>query len=405
MKILTFKNEQDFLNKSIPLPSSKSESNRALIIQALCKEKINLSNLSEAEDTQIMQVLLQSQDNLLNVGAAGTVMRFLTAYCAIKGDKTYILKGTSRMHERPIGELVEALKSLGAKINYLEKQGFPPLEIIPSTINKNTVSIRGDISSQYISALMLIAPMLENGLDIYLNTPLTSALYCKMTAEMMQHFGAKVSISENHIAIAAEKYKGGAWRIESDWSAASYWFMAAAIYPKKCALYLEGLYENSLQPDSICTSIFANLGVKSTFDEHGLLLEKIENFQLPQIFVYDCSNCPDIAQTIACTCAALGIGASLSGLKTLKIKETDRIEALCRELAKFGIKTIATNDSLSILQGIFTKPTLPIETYKDHRMAMAFAPWVLKVGEISLVDENVVNKSYPNFWQAMDLLL
>lgn len=405
MKTLIFKNEQDFLNKSIDLPTSKSESNRALIIQALSKENILLQALSKAEDTQIMKNLLQSTSHILNVGAAGTVMRFLTAYCVVKADKTYILQGSERMHQRPIEELVAALNSLGAHIEYLENQGFPPLKIKPSQINKHKVSIRGDISSQYISALMLIAPLLEKGLEIQLNTPLTSALYCQMTQQMMQHFKAQVSINEHTICIAPMPYKAAAWRVESDWSAASYWFMFMALYNKNCKLYLKGLKADSLQPDSICTVIFQHFGVKSSFDEQGLILEKIDNFKLPNIFEYDCSNCPDIAQTIACTCAALGIECHLSGLKTLKIKETDRIVALANELAKFNIKTLATNNSLSILKGNMVATHLPIHTYKDHRMAMAFAPLVLKVKKLIIEDEMVVSKSYPNFWQELEALL
>ena len=405
MKILNFKTIVPSLKKDIPLPSSKSESNRALIIQALSQEKIILENLSIAEDTVIMQKALQSTSHLLDIGAAGTAMRFLTAYCAIKADKSYVLYGTERMHERPIGALVQALQSLGAQIEYKEKIGFPPLQINPAFLNAQYVSIRGDISSQYISALMLIAPLLSNGLEIRLTSALTSALYCQMTKEIMEHFGAKVHMQYDKIIIAPQNYKGGFFAIEGDWSAASYWFMIVALYPESCSLFLPNLKIKSLQPDSICTQLFEHFGVKSTFIKEGLILEKIPNFKLPESFEYDFSNCPDIAQTIACTCAALGINALLTGLKTLKIKETDRLIALCQELGKFGIDCIHTHETLYVKKGILKQPTQAIATYKDHRMAMAFAPMVLKTGYLEIEDESVVQKSYPNFWEALALVL
>jgi 3-phosphoshikimate 1-carboxyvinyltransferase len=388
------------IDAQICLPRSKSESNRALLLQKLA-QNIDVLQLSDADDSQIMQNLLtlSATSGELNVGAAGTVMRFMTAFCALQAGKTYRLFGTNRMHERPISPLVDALLSLGADIEYTEKIGFPPLLINGKMLRGGEVQIAGNMSSQYISALMMIAPCLADGLIIQLSTPLISASYAEMTAQMMRHFGAVVSISDNQISVASGGYDDGVWSVESDWSAASYWYAVLAFAPAPARIRLDGLKADSLQPDAACVDIFRQFGVVTTFDDLGATIQKLPDWTMPDYFQHDFSRCPDIAQTLAVVCAGLGIAAELRGLQTLRIKETDRIAALSAELQKLHSSTQAGADYLHIFAGKIEQTNDIICTYHDHRMAMAFAPLALVVGNISIQNPDVVGKSFPHFWR------
>lgn len=403
MLSLSFGDKPKNLIATISLPSSKSQSNRLLIIDALCKKKTNLENLSQARDTQTMIRLLESQNSVLDVLDAGTTMRFLTAYCCLKRKKI-TLTGSERMKERPIHILVEALRDLGAKIDYLEEKGFPPIFIKKFTQKEQKITIRGDISSQYISALLLIAPSLPWGLKVELIGTVNSKPYIEMTLALMEEFGIQHEWKQrntNLISIPPQKYQAKKYQIESDWSAASYWYALVALSDES-EIYLKGLKEKSLQGDNIIAEIMQDFGVKSTFDSEGVLLQKKP--ATISFFDYDFSNCPDIAQTLAVLCAAKGIQAHLRGLQSLKIKETDRLLALQTELQKFGAVLHIKNDSELLIEAkILTESKLAIQTYEDHRMAMAFAPLFLHFN-IKIKNPTVVVKSYPNFWQDLELI-
>ncbi|MGB0525206.1 MAG: 3-phosphoshikimate 1-carboxyvinyltransferase [Flammeovirgaceae bacterium] len=384
------------VNAVINLPSSKSESNRALIIQALAGNQIQLANLSSARDTQTMIRLLKAEDELLDVLDAGTTMRFLTAYCTASNRKT-ILTGTARMKQRPIGILVDALRSLGGKITYEENEGYPPVKIHGFEQKANTVSIRGDVSSQYISALLMIAPTLKKGLFLKLTGDVGSKPYIEMTLNLMAHFGVQHHWEDNSIHINPTPYSGGSYRIESDWSGASYWYSIAAL-AETATIQLNGLRENSWQGDSALIPIMNQLGVKTEFNETGLQLSK-QAYQ--STFEYDFTNCPDLAQTIAVICAAKGIEAKLTGLKSLRIKETDRIAAIQTELAKFDVPVeVLGDDAIIVPPSTLQFRAQVIDTYEDHRMAMAFAPLAL-LGKIHIHEPSVVAKSYPSYWDDL----
>lgn len=392
------------ISGKIDLTASKSESNRALIIQALCEEDFEIKNLAEAKDTKTLSNLLDkiesnnSPDTLtLDVGPAGTTFRFLTAFLAVKNGN-YVLTGSERMLERPCGILVDALQSLGADIKYLGKEGYPPLQISGKELDKNEVNIKGNVSSQFISALMLIAPHLKNGLNINFTSELVSKPYLTMTSSMMQYFGANINWLEKGISIASENYKAKNFTVEADWSAASYWYEIACL-STKANIELTGLKEESLQADSACVEIFEKLGVKTKFNKTGIVLSKEEN--KTSFFKYDFEECPDIAQTLAVTLAAKNIESKLYGLQTLKIKETDRIIALKNELKKLDCSSNDTEDTLYINTDFKDELIGQIATYHDHRMAMAFAPLALVCSSILIEDENVVDKSYPRFWDDL----
>lgn len=402
-KVHLYKNSQVF-DVKIQLASSKSESNRALIINALSGFKGDLQNLSSARDTQTMIRLLKSEEPIADVIDAGTTMRFLTAYfTATNQNKT--MTGTPRMCERPIGILVEALKTIGAEIDYLQKDGYPPLQIHGLTEQKNNeVTIRGDVSSQYISALTMIAPTLPHGLTIHLTGELGSIPYIKMTLAQMQAFGVKSEVNWDNkiIGIAPQSYNPTSYKIESDWSGASYWYSIVALSAfEDTKVELLGLKENSLQGDSAIVEIMAQLGVKSTFTEEGVLLTKIP---AQQSLSWDFTNCPDLAQTVAVTCVAKGIEATFTGIESLKIKETDRILALQNELAKFGgsLTEVVVNTEYKVSGSGFTfgSEDITIATYDDHRMAMAFAPLAM-LADLTIEEPHVVVKSYPSFWDDL----
>jgi 3-phosphoshikimate 1-carboxyvinyltransferase len=346
-----------------------------------------------------MQQLLASEAEVLDVGAAGTAMRFLTAYYALQPGYR-ILTGTARMKQRPIAPLVEALRQLGADIEYLEQEGFPPLGIRGQALDGGQVRIRGDLSSQYISALMMIGPTLAKGLEIELTSPLVSSSYVEMTQRMMAHFGVMVEREEGLIRIAPQTYRGGLWEVEADYSSASYWFSLLALAPRPQKLHLQGLKADSLQGDRVILDIFEPLGIRHRFVEGGLDLWS-EAVALPKVLHWDCSSCPDLAQTIAATCAGLGIGADLQGLQTLNLKESHRIEALASELGKLGLSMERGQDWLRFEGQKLQATEAVLQTHEDHRMALCLAPLCLVLGRLWLDEVQVVEKSYPQFWEQL----
>lgn len=388
---------------TIPLASSKSESNRALIINALAGFRGEVENLASARDTQTMIRLLKSTDETADVLDAGTTMRFLTAYFAATGQQK-ILTGTPRMCERPIGLLVEALRTLGADISYLNNDGYPPLRINGFTsTGANCISIRGDVSSQYISALLMIAPTLPTGLTIELMGDVGSRPYIEMTIEQMRHFGAEVTTdwTAQTLTVAPKPYTPTTFKVESDWSGASYWYSVVALAEEGSELELLGLKAHSLQGDSAIAQIMRPLGVESTFSERGVRLTKIP---AQESLTWDYTGCPDLAQTVAVCAAMKGIPHTMTGIESLKIKETDRVVALQTELKKIGAELIEveTNSRYEVRQLPFRSvgppSSLPsIHTYDDHRMAMAFAPVAMR-REVIIEEPGVVAKSYPSFW-------
>ncbi|EFK57763.1 3-phosphoshikimate 1-carboxyvinyltransferase [Sphingobacterium spiritivorum] len=390
---------------TVQLTGSKSESNRALIIQALSKGNVHIENLSNADDTVIMQRALkiaaepQPETQTINIGPAGTAMRFLTSYLnLVKGN--FILTGTERMQQRPIGILVDALKTLGADIHYEKKAGYPPLKIEGGMFqNKNEVSIKGNISSQYISSLLLIAAALKKGLTLHIEGELTSRPYVSMTLDMLKEAGISHTWSENAIEIAPQETKEATLYIEPDWSAASYWYAIVAL-SEDGHIVLPGLKQNSLQGDSAIVDIMTHFGVRSSFEQDGLHLHKsaVDSDQT----LFDFKECPDLAQTVIVCAAALKRDISFTGLETLKIKETDRIAALQNEIGKFGALLLEDNGIYHLkTSNVFKPEHITIRTYEDHRMAMAFAPLALVFDQIHIEDHMVVEKSYPEFWDHL----
>lgn len=394
------------LVSEITLAGSKSISNRTLIIRALCGENFPISYLANAKDTDLLQALLASTDPIRDAGAAGTTFRFMTAYLSTQSG-TQTLTGTERMKQRPVGVLVDALRQLGANIEYLEKEGYPPLLIGPPDnfgIN-NKVQISAGTSSQYISALLMIAPTLSHGLELELVGKIVSRPYIEMTLAQMAYFGVQHEWEGQFIWVAPQQYQAKPFVVEADWSAASYYYGMAA-FAEELDLQLNGLFEDSLQGDSVLTEIMADLGVTTTYNEKGIHLSK-SGQALPEVFEYDFLLCPDLAQTIAVICGGLGVTGRFTGLETLRIKETDRIAALDQELAKVGVKVIeegiASNGKEYFrIEGKaqIPSPAPEFATYEDHRMAMAFAPLAF-LGEIKIHEPEVVVKSYPDFWRDL----
>jgi 3-phosphoshikimate 1-carboxyvinyltransferase len=384
--------------KASLLPASKSISNRALIINALAGGRSKLENLSDANDTRLMLRLVNSKDEIIDVEDAGTTMRFLTAYFSITRQHK-ILTGTERMKERPIGILVNALRTLGAEIDYLERDQYPPHEVKNFTGQKtNELRVRGDVSSQYISALMMIAPILPEGLTILFEGKVGSRPYIEMTATLMKHFNVEATLLEDRVIIPHQDYRPTSFEVESDWSAASYWFAFAAL-AKEASILLPRLSLNSVQGDSKIIEIGAALGVNAIL-EHGLL--KLAKGETKKAFTWDFTHCPDLAQTVAVICAAKGINAKFTGLESLRIKETDRIAALQNELRKIGADLIEHDSTRWSLQPSSNLPAAAsFETYKDHRMAMAFAP-LATLMDVEIENPDVVKKSYPNFWNDIE---
>lgn len=385
---------------TIDLPSSKSISNRLLILNALSYSPWPVKNLSESDDTRALEVALTSNASIFNVGAAGTTMRFLTAFLSrIVGEWT--ITGSERMKERPIGVLVDALRELGANIEYAEKEGFPPLKILGSSLQGKTLELPGNVSSQYISALLMIAPTVTGGLTLKLKGDITSKPYINLTLKLMELYGVKSDWNGNIISVSEQPLKPAEVKAEGDWSAASYWFQIVALGGVGSSVTLKGLDRYSLQGDSAVAGLFKQLGVKHKFSQKGLILSNTG--ERSGHFKYDFSDQPDLAQTFAMTCAALGIPFHLTGLHTLKIKETDRIQALITEARKFGF-VFTTNDVDDLIwDGTKSEPHSEpvVATYHDHRMAMAFAPLAITHGAFHVENPVVVSKSYPGYWDDL----
>ena len=380
------------------------------MLQALYPD-ITLENISNSDDSQVMTTALANKANtqqstpntqIIDIHHAGTAMRFLTAYFAIQEGRTVIITGSSRMKERPIKILVEALQQLGAEITYEENEGFPPIKVTGKKLIQNKISLPANVSSQYISALLLIAPKLENGIELTLEGEITSVPYIKMTLALLNEIGVETSFLSNKIIVrpTPNNQHPTTITIESDWSSASYYYSIVALSAIGTEIILSSYKENSLQGDSVLSEIYKNFGVETVFNNNSIILKKLKNDQ-PSTINYKLNNCPDIAQTIAVTCFGLGIGCHLSGLHTLKIKETDRLEALKIELSKLGAIVSITDDSLTLNPSVIArKETISITTYQDHRMAMAFAPLAL-ITPIIIEEAEVVSKSYPAFWEDL----
>ncbi|MGB1370881.1 MAG: 3-phosphoshikimate 1-carboxyvinyltransferase [Flavobacteriaceae bacterium] len=383
----------------LKITGSKSESNRVLLLQALF-EGLEIKNASNSDDSQLMQKALKSNSSVVDIHHAGTAMRFLTAYYATRLGKTTTLTGSSRMQERPIKILVDALNTLGASISYTKNDGYPPLLIEGKTLSKSNVQMKANVSSQYISALLLIAPTLENGLTLHLEGEITSTPYIKMTLSLLNELGVQTSFETNTITVFPfRQLTSKTFVVESDWSSASYFYSIVALSPVDTQIAISEYKSTSLQGDAILQKIYKDLGVESTFNGTTLILKKIETSS-PNCLSIDLSNAPDIAQTIAVTCLGLKIDCDLTGLHTLKIKETDRLVALQNEIQKLGTTINITNNSLQLKSPLDLNPGVVISTYNDHRMAMAFAPLALKT-QLFVDDAEVVSKSYPDFWNDL----
>jgi 3-phosphoshikimate 1-carboxyvinyltransferase len=392
----------NLLKSHIEITGSKSESNRSLLLQALYP-KISIGNLSNSDDAKVMQKGLAISSGEVDIHHAGTAMRFLTGYFASQEGKHVVLTGSQRMTERPVKVLVEALRKLGADIEYINSEGYPPLQIKGKKLHKNQVSLPADISSQYISSLLLIAPSLENGLELKLVGKITSVPYIKMTLGLLNQIGVNTSFEGNNIKVSPkENIEAIEIVVESDWSSASYFYSIVALSEVGTELKLSAYKKNSLQGDSILADIYNDFGVETTFLKNEIILKKAKHYQSTSIEC-DLANAPDIAQTIAITCLGLGLGCELTGLHTLKIKETDRLEAMYNELSKFGAKVAVTDKTLSLEPISHFKPEVVVDTYNDHRMAMAFAPLALKTS-FTINDAEVVSKSYPDFWKDLNTL-
>ncbi|OIP81529.1 MAG: 3-phosphoshikimate 1-carboxyvinyltransferase [Porphyromonadaceae bacterium CG2_30_38_12] len=390
-------------NFIIQLPASKSISNRALILSALAYSPYEINNISDCDDTQVTLKALNSNDTHFDIGAAGTAMRFLTAFLS-KTVGEWVITGSERMKQRPIKLLVDALNSLGARIEYLEKEGFPPLRIFGSALNGGDIQLNGSVSSQYISALMMVAPYMLKGLKIKLEGHVISVPYILMTKAMMAEFGVHVSFENNIISIEPQSYRPIPYQVESDWSAASYWYEIVALAGSG-KVSLKGLHAISFQGDSKVAVLFERLGVHTEFQEDGVIITP--HRKLATHFEHDFVNEPDLAQTFAVSCCLKNITFHFKGLQSLKIKETNRILALTNELAKLGFQLAEPAEGELAWDGTKTSVNVnripTIETYDDHRMAMAFAPVAL-LQPIIIQHPEVVSKSYPNFWNDLELL-
>lgn len=400
------KPSSDCIQGEVQLNGSKSISNRVLIIDALCNHQLQLENISNADDTVFLQQILQSNDAVLDAGAGGTTFRFLTAYLSTQEGREVVLTGSERMQQRPIKILVDALLQLGADISYVNNEGFPPLRIRGKKLKGGKISLPADTSSQYITALLLIAPTLQEGLTLELIGKIVSVPYIKMTLKIMEYFGVKSTFTNNIITVESSQYEPKPFYIEGDWSAASYYY-SIAILAKEATITLKGLTAQQIQGDAVIADIATKFGVQTTYNNKAVTLTKTAQVQ-PAHFQYDFLECPDLAQTVVSFCAALQTAMNCNGLQTLRIKETDRIAALDIELQKLGLASLVEIDSnawkLNILDQSQININLPIHTYEDHRMAMAFAPLVIKTNEILIEEPNVVTKSYPLFWKDLAAL-
>ena len=398
----------EHLNAFVSLPASKSISNRALIIYALSGGHLLPHNLSDCDDTEVILDAMRYMPPEINIKAAGTAMRFMTAYLSVMRG-THVITGTERMKHRPIGILVDALRQLGADIEYVGQEGYPPLRITGRTLKGGMIEVEGSVSSQYISALLMIGPMLEEGLEMRLMGDIISRPYIDLTLWMMGEFGADAEwTSADTITVKPKPYKNNEYFIENDWSGASYWYeMVALMGDRDTEVKLHGLMDGSKQGDSVVRYIFSLLGVKTIFESKQTgkpqMVTLKDNGRCVPKLEYDFINSPDLAQTVIATCAAKGVPFHFKGLSTLKIKETDRIAAMKRELRKLGFVIQDRNDSELIWNGERCQPDLSegIDTYEDHRMALAFAPLAIKFPGIIINNPQVVTKSYPHFWDGL----
>jgi 3-phosphoshikimate 1-carboxyvinyltransferase len=419
MNRVTIRNKTKIIKGEIGLPASKSISNRALILQYLSGNKLSIHNLSEAEDTELMVALLgsikENQDassaKVIDCHNSGTVFRFLTALLAITPGK-WLITGSERMKERPVGILADTLNRLGAAIHYKNKSGYPPLSIEGKKISGGEIEIDGSVSSQYITALLLISPTLKNGLTLKLKNKISSLPYIQMTLQLLSRIGIQSAFKDKAIRIAFQDFEARELSVEPDWTAASYWYEMAAL-SGEADILLKGLKDESIQGDSVLPDIFRQLGVMTIFEQEGIRL--IKSGDVVKYFMYDFSNFPDLAPAIITTCAALNISSRFTGIESLRIKESDRIFALQNELKKTGFQIeLAGNSELCILPILenlhkdveFNKPAVmqnpePFKTYGDHRMAMALAPLSLLIGSVQIEDPQVVTKSYPGFWKDL----
>lgn len=373
-----------------------------MLLQALYPN-IGITNLSNSDDAEVMQKGLLFHEGEVDIHHAGTAMRFLTAYFASREGREVVLTGSKRMTERPIKVLVEALQSLGANIDYVKDEGYPPIRIKGKTLKKQKVSLPADISSQYITALLLIAPSLENGLELNLLGKITSVPYIKMTLALLSQIGVEHSFEGNTIKVRPKtSVLDTDMIVESDWSSASYFYSIVALCDLGTEIGLSAYKENSLQGDSVLSEIYRDFGVETAYRDDWVILRKTANCQL-SIIDRELANAPDIAQTIAVTCFGMGLGCRLTGLHTLKIKETDRLEAMKTELSKLGATLVVTDNTLTLEPSTMIKKGTAIDTYNDHRMAMAFAPLALKTSLI-INNAEVVSKSYPDFWKDLNSL-
>ena len=387
------------INEEITISGSKSESNRLLILQNLFPE-ISIENLSDSDDSIHMQHALSTKDEVVDIGHAGTAMRFLTSYFAVKSGREVVLTGSERMQNRPIEILVNALKDLGADISYEAKVGYPPIRIKGINSTKEKVQINGNVSSQYISSLLLIASKLENGLEIELVGKITSIPYINMTLSLLNQLAIETRFEGNIIKVfPKEAIQKQTVVVESDWSSASYFYSIIASAAIGSSIKLSAYKEESLQGDSCLAEIYTHFGVATVFGKDCIILKK-EGKTNAETLAINLKNAPDIAQTIAVTCFSEGISCNLTGLHTLKIKETDRLEALKEELTNLGALISVTNDSLHLERSSEINQNIAIKTYNDHRMAMAFAPLALKV-PIKILNAEVVTKSFQKFWDDM----
>lgn len=395
-------------DKTVQISGSKSISNRLLILESLFNN-IKIGNLSNSQDTQLLKKALSENTEVVDIHHAGTAMRFLTSYYSIQEGKTTILTGSGRMKERPIKNLVAALRDLGVEIEYMENEGFPPLKITGRKITQTSVNVPANISSQFITSLLLIAGKLENGLVINLVGDVTSRSYIEMTLDILTRFGIQSSFEGNTIKVEPftpdNNTEAVHYEVESDWSSASYFYSICALGRK--TIHLKSFYKESTQGDSAIASIYEKFfGIKTTFseDEHQLTLEPQQDFSFPEKIMLDMNDCPDIAQTLCVTAAALKIPFEISGLGTLRVKETDRLLALYNELKKLGTETEITDLTIQSISFGEAEDDISIKTYQDHRMAMSFAPFCL-IKELNIEDEDVVEKSYPMFWEDLESIL
>ena len=400
---MVYRLEKDHPNLvgKVRLPASKSISNRLLILNALASPHGILENLSDSDDTQVLLHALESSSDVIDIGHAGTAMRFLTAYLSIT-EGTYILTGSDRMKNRPIKELVDALRDLGARVSYAGEEGYPPLSIQGRFLEGGEIAIDSSISSQYISALMMIAPVLRSGLKIHLQKTAVSSSYIKLTRDLMMEMGIQVDLSGDSIHIPHQNIEGKDMMVEGDWSAASYWYAMAAL-SERVDLEIEGLFAGSYQGDAILPELFTSFGVQTEYFSGGIRLKRTGG--PVQEFNHDFRENPDLVQTMVVLCGLMEIPFRFSGTQTLKIKETDRVVALRREMEKLGI-SIEADPSGNWIRWIGHSkggmdPHPAIKTYQDHRMAMAFAPAAMRIPGLGIEDPGVVHKSYPRFWEDL----